>query len=156
MPRLNSTILQRLIKRATEDKTTGCWVWQGFKSGGKWGGYAMIKINWKNQLVSRICFEIFNRPLLEKEVVMHICDNPSCVNPMHLIAGSQGDNLRDAYKKNRRPVTKRSKLFKFKGKELHIAEIARQGGVCPIALRYQLIKQNLSAEMAVKKLRGQS
>lgn len=32
---------------------------------------------------------------------MHTCDNPSCVNPEHLVAGTYLDNLNDARRKER-------------------------------------------------------
>ncbi len=34
-------------------------------------------------------------------VVMHTCDNRSCVNPDHLILGSQTENIHDCMLKNR-------------------------------------------------------
>lgn len=33
---------------------------------------------------------------------LHRCDSPPCVRPSHLFAGSQADNMRDAYQKGRK------------------------------------------------------
>jgi len=35
------------------------------------------------------------------KVVMHTCDNPRCVNPTHLVGGTQKNNIQDACRKGR-------------------------------------------------------
>lgn len=35
------------------------------------------------------------------EVVRHTCDNPRCINPAHLVGGTQYDNVRDMHDRNR-------------------------------------------------------
>jgi hypothetical protein len=51
--------------------------------------------------VSRFSYETFNGPLSAKEVVRHVCNNPACVNPGHLIKGTQRQNVLDAVESNR-------------------------------------------------------
>lgn len=35
------------------------------------------------------------------KVVRHTCDNPRCINPFHLILGTQHDNVHDAMERGR-------------------------------------------------------
>ena len=39
-------------------------------------------------------------------VVRHTCDNTRCINPEHLIGGTQADNMQDASQRNRFPATR--------------------------------------------------
>lgn len=44
----------------------------------------------------RVAFEkAWGITLKAGQVVRHTCDNPPCVNPLHLMLGTQGDNMRD-------------------------------------------------------------
>ena len=79
-------------------KTNECWLWVGNLS----GGYAKLTINTRPVMVHRRVYEQHHNKRLPKGlVVMHICDNKLCVNPSHLKEGTNLDNIRDHFSKNR-------------------------------------------------------
>ena len=45
--------------------------------------------------------------LVKGKVVMHTCDNRLCVNPEHLVLGTQSDNIKDMVSKGRQRLTTR-------------------------------------------------
>lgn len=75
----------------------GCWEWLAGKDQ---AGYGRFSYDGKNQHAHRIAWLLFygSQPT---DVVMHTCDNPSCVNPRHLRLGSQLDNISDRVSKGR-------------------------------------------------------
>jgi hypothetical protein len=40
-------------------------------------------------------------PVPPGKIVRHTCDNPPCVNPLHLMIGTYGDNMRDRTERGR-------------------------------------------------------
>jgi len=101
MSRKKKTIKERLLSKIVVNDCTGCWNWNGFKSGGKYGGYAMIKVDGKNMLATRVSYSEFNGAIPDGLFVLHKCDDPSCINPSHLFAGTQSENMIDMHKKSR-------------------------------------------------------
>lgn len=64
--------------------------------------YPAMYFNGRSASVHRVVFEIFHcRPIPSGTFVLHKCDNPKCVNPSHLFAGTQRDNVRDMFAKGR-------------------------------------------------------
>lgn len=81
------------------DMVSGCWNFAGCKAH---DGYGRVKRGGKNLMAHRYALsEYLGRPLKDGCVVLHSCDNPSCINPEHLSEGTQADNIRDCIAKGR-------------------------------------------------------
>jgi hypothetical protein len=77
-----------------------CWQWTGGKTPFGHGRFRLSRAD--GQAGShRFSFELHYGPLPKGLLVLHHCDKPGCVNPRHLFAGTQSDNLRDCRDKKR-------------------------------------------------------
>ncbi len=64
--------------------------------------YGEFSINSKRIRAHRFSYQLFhNRLIKDNMVIMHICDNPLCVNPNHLSEGTQQENITDMCNKGR-------------------------------------------------------
>ena len=93
--------MEKLKKRfyeKFEEKENGCWEWNAHKNK---KGYGVISVDGKPEYAHRISYMIFNGKISEGLIIRHICDNPKCVNPNHLILGTHKDNMLDMMNRNR-------------------------------------------------------
>ena len=73
-------------------------------------GYARLTVAGKKVLHHRVVYcKHKNIPLetIAGKVVRHTCDNPSCVNPAHLILGTHKENTQDCIQRGRWKSTAR-------------------------------------------------
>jgi len=78
--------------------TPGCWLWTGSKN---WCGYGMFYMGGKTYRAHRLSLGLYSQTINSSDVVCHKCDVPACVNPDHLFVGTQTDNMKDMWIKNR-------------------------------------------------------
>lgn len=114
----------------------GCWIWMGTRARRNYGRFSY---KGRTVIAHRFALQLSSVEVPPGSVVMHICDNPPCVNPSHLRVGTWKDNIRDMYEKGRNPNRKGEnhpyrklsadqvrQIRRAKGTQL---EIARQFGV---------------------------
>jgi hypothetical protein len=84
------------------DAKTLCWNWMGFLNRGAKRQYGSIKVDGKSVSAHRFSWEFYNNSKVpDGMIVMHKCDNPRCVNPIHLCVGTHKENMVDMVLKNR-------------------------------------------------------
>jgi hypothetical protein len=79
---------------------TGCWVWKKVLR----NGYGLFYKGKKNESAHRVSYRVFKGPIPEGLILRHTCDNPSCINPDHLIPGTMKENAHDRDSRGRRDV----------------------------------------------------
>lgn len=76
-----------------------CWIWTGSKA----GRYGQLQYQGKRLLAHRYSWALAAKQACPTGlVVRHRCDNPPCVRPDHLEAGTAAQNVRDSYERQRR------------------------------------------------------
>lgn len=88
----------------------GCLIYTGAKNK---AGYGYIKFRQRTYLVHRyigltrvgIEYTFGNKKYPSDQVVIHICNNPSCVNPNHLKVTTQAENIQQAFREERKSAS---------------------------------------------------
>lgn len=70
--------------------TPTCWNWKLYV---RPDGYGIVYINRYPQYAHRYSYELFKEFIPDNYVIDHLCRNKKCVNPAHLEAVTQKENL---------------------------------------------------------------
>lgn len=87
----NMPVIDRFLSYVRLD-ASGCWLWIG---GTSWNGYGRFKVDYKSIRAHRFSYAYFIGDIQANEVIRHKCNNPACVNPLHIVKGSIQDNVDD-------------------------------------------------------------
>ncbi len=93
---MKKDVLERFVTKFERRGANDCWPWTGAKNNNGRGVFS-----WTERVASRAAYVLFVGPIPDGQVVRHTCDNGACVNPAHLLLGSQRDNMQDAIDRHR-------------------------------------------------------
>ena len=103
-----------------------CWEWVGIKS---IKGYGTMKVKGKKVQAHRFSYELYIGIIPPNMCVCHHCDNPGCVNPLHLFLGTATDNNLDRNIKGRQATGEKHGSSKLKLKEVNDIKFLLTQGV---------------------------
>ena len=94
----------------------------------------------------RSAYEEYYDVVLEPEqFLLHSCDTPACVNPLHLRIGTQAENMQDMHTKGRANSPARSRHYAAKLTEEQVKDIRNsQNTNVSLAERYNVSASNIS------------
>jgi hypothetical protein len=99
MPTMTAAQVQRFISRITFSGANDCWLYSTSNP----SGYGLVDLFGQSYGAHRVSMFVFKGKDPLGKVVCHKCDNPPCVNPNHLYAGTAKTNMRD-YMLNKRNI----------------------------------------------------
>lgn len=151
MPSIEERFWARTDKKSKDE----CWLWQAMRT--KYGYGVISNGEGFKVRAHRYSWELHNNLKIPKGMVIrHTCDNPPCVNPGHLLLGTQGENVQDMVDRRRQQKGEghaHSRLTKRevdKIRMLHSSggykqkDLAKAFGVSPSAISMILNKKRWS------------
>lgn len=133
-----NTVLVRILNSTKQEGECVCSTFSKHTA----EGHTKIKVDGKKQYTHRVAYEIHKGPIPLGSVVRHTCDNGSCVNPDHLLTGTQKENVNDIWVRGRmkRSLTPEQVVLIFNAKGTQ-AKIGAEFGVSQSVVSKIKLKQ---------------
>jgi hypothetical protein len=99
---LTPDVQNRFITKIAFGEPHECWPWTGSRH--VRAGHGRLVVGGRSgavQYAHRLAYAHWVGPIPDGLVVRHTCDNPPCVNPGHLLIGTQADNALDMVQRRR-------------------------------------------------------
>lgn len=128
---------ERFKKLCVPSNRTDCINWIGTIDEDSYGKF-YLSLERKQTAAHRVAYILHTGEDIKGIVIRHTCDNPTCVNPLHLIKGTNLDNVNDAIKRGLR----HTKLSKAEVEEILSLKGKLTGA--KIAIKFNVSRQTIS------------
>lgn len=112
--KINAKYIDRFWSQVV--KTDTCWLWSGTPN--KVNGYGRVNVGRAIIGAHRLSYMLMHGDIPKGLIVRHTCDTPLCVNPEHLVTGTQKDNMQDCIERGRKPRGEHASTAKLSNREV--------------------------------------
>ena len=143
--------IQKLRFWKKVNKTDACWLWTANVLK---GGYGLFKAD-RQRLAHRVAF-FYEHGAYPVGVLRHTCDTPACVNPEHLIDGTQAENIADTIARGRYVKAVGEKNGHAKLSNQRVKELREEYALGGISTSEIARRENISQGCIWRMLKGKS
>ena len=137
--------IERFWSKVQIGKPDECWPWLGVVGKNEYGRFMIKSCRFQAHRAAWIFAN--NRDIPDGLCIRHLCNNPTCCNPVHLAIGTHQDNMRDRY--SQPGATKLSEdgvreMFCLRDEGWTLAALAKRYGIGKTQVRRVLSRKNWS------------